>query len=391
MKLFEYEGKPLLKKKGIPIPKGSVATNLEEAKDVADTIGYPVVIKSQVLRGGRGKAGGIKFARDQFELVNVMNELLTSKLLGERIEKVLIEERLSVFRELYVGITLDPMASLPLLMVSAQGGMEIEEIAKTSPHMLLKRYLDPLGALKTHHVIDMVKRAGLTGQEMLEVAKIVLNLVNLYFKYDAVTAEINPLVVSSDGRVFAADCKVEIDDSAIFRVKEARTFERKEHALGPLEAEARAAGISYVELGEGNIGLIADGAGLGMASMDIISILGGKPANFLDLGGSATVEKTESALRIVLRTPDVQGIFINLFGGINNCEEMARGIANVIDEMKPIKTIVVKMRGHSQELGWPLLEGRQIPLVKFGTTEEAVTLLLKLMQKEDLINHGHIS
>jgi succinyl-CoA synthetase beta subunit len=383
MKLFEYEGKLLLKKRGIPIPKGSVVTNLEEARNAANKIGYPVAIKSQILRGGRGQAGGIKFARNQFELMNVTHQMLTSELLGERIERLLIEEKLSISGELYVGITFDPQASLPVLVISAQGGMDIENLAKTSPHSVFTKYLDPLKAKKIYHVIDMVKQIGLAGEEMLKVAKIVLELVDLFFKYDAIAAEINPLAISSDGRPFAADCKIEIDDSAIFRVKEVRAFERNEGELDPLETEAKAAGISYVKVGEGNIGLIADGAGLGMASMDIISILGGKPANFLDLGGNATVEKTASALRIVLRTPGVQGIFINLFGGINNCEEMARGISNVIDEMRPITTIVVKMRGHSQESGWHLLESRQIPLVKFGTTEEAVTLLLKLMQKEE--------
>ena len=383
MKLYEYEGKFLLKKRGIPTPRGFLATSLEEARNLASSIGYPVIIKSQVLRGGRGKAGGIKFAGKESELIDATNQLLSSGLSGERIDKLLIEERLSVRRELYVGITLDPRSSSPLLMFCARGGMDIEDIAKASPHLLSRRGLDPLEALKIHHMIDLVKRTGLAGQEMLEVAKITLNLINLYFKYEAITAEINPLVITSDGRLFAADCKVEIDDSAIFRVKEVKSFERKRDASDPLETEARSAGITCVRLGEGSIGLIADGAGLGMASVDIISILGGRPANFLDLGGNATVEKTASALRIVLKTPGIEGILINLFGGINNCEQMARGITNVIDEMKPDKKIVVKMRGHSQESGWHLLESRQIPLVKFGTTEEAVILLQELMQKEE--------
>ncbi|MHB8917066.1 MAG: ATP-grasp domain-containing protein, partial [Desulfocucumaceae bacterium] len=185
-----------------------------------------------------------------------------------------------------------------------------------------------------------------------------------------------------EGTVLAADSKIEIDDSALFRVKSVSCFKRKEEIPDPFEAEAKSFGVSYVGMGNGNIGLIAGGAGLGMASMDMISAYGGEPVNFLDLGGGATADKTAASLKIVLKTPGVRGILINLFGGINNCEHMANGIARVVDEIKPLQTIVVKMRGHSQEEGWAILEKRNIPLVKYGTTEEAVRLLMQEMKKE---------
>jgi succinyl-CoA synthetase beta subunit len=380
MRLYEYEGKLLLRKRGIPTPKGAIAATLDEAKQVADGIGYPVAVKGQILRGGRGKAGAIRFAANPRELMDAADQLLKATYFGESPEKLLIEERLCVDREFYAAITLDPAASLPVLMISAEGGMEIEEIASNSPDAFFKKDLSPLRSVKIHHLLDFVKKTGLNGPPLVQFAASIMRLAELYVEDDAITAEVNPFIWTADGRLLACDAKIEIDDSALFRVKEARAFQRKHEGITSLEAEATSAGLSYVRLGSGNIGLIAGGAGLGMATVDIISLLGGRPANFLDLGGNATVERTRAALSIVLRTPGVEGVLMNLFGGINNCEEMAKGIAKVLDEMKPSKIVVVKMRGHSQEKGWRLLEARKVPLIKFGTTEEAAGLLLQLMQ-----------
>ena len=381
MKLYEFEGKSLFRKMAIPTPRGYVASNLEEARSAANKVGYTVAVKSQVLGGGRGKAGGIRFARNEEELVGCVSQMLGKIWGDEEVERLLIEEKLSIAHEFYMGITLDPQASLPVLVISAQGGMDIEEVTQASPHRVFRKPLDPTETQRLYHMMGMVLETGLEGNEMVEVSKVLLNLVKCYFTYEAITAEINPLIIDPEGKVFAADSKLEIDDSALFRLREVSSFERSREAADPLEAEARVAGVSYVRMDKGNIGLIAGGAGLGMASMDMISAYGGVPANFLDLGGDATPGKTAMALRIVLKTSGVEGVLINAFGGINNCEAMARGIIQVIEEVNPPQTIVVKMRGHSQEEGWALLEAKDIPIVKFGTTQEAVILLLEEMGK----------
>jgi len=382
MKLYEFEGKALFRGMDIPTPRGYVAGTVEETKKAGKELGFPVVLKSQVLGGGRGKAGGIRFAQDEDELIHFRNEMLGTRYADETVEKLLIEEKISISRELYMGITLDPQVSLPVLMLSGHGGMDVEELAQKHPHKLLSRVLDPLEEQRPYHMTEMVLKAGLQGHEMVQVSAILLNLIKCYFAFEAVTAEINPLIIDRAGKAFAADAKVEIDDSALFRQRGASDFKRNRKPGNSLEAEAEDAGVSYVRMNGGNIGLIAGGAGLGMASMDMISAHGGEPVNFLDLGGDAIPSKTASALRIVLTTPGVEGVLINAYGGINNCEAMAKGIIQVIEELKPRQAIVVKMRGHSQEEGWTLLEGKKIPIVKFGTTEEAVMLLLKEIQKK---------
>jgi succinyl-CoA synthetase beta subunit len=383
MKLYEFEGKSLLRSMGIPTPRGGMATRIEEAVDVAEAVGYPVVVKCQLLRGGRGKTGGIQFAENQQELCSSVAALFHHGLSGEKVDRLLIEEKIAIAKEYYAGITFDPHTSTPLLMVSTQGGVDIEEIAVQCPEKLAQMHLDPLKTYRLHHMVNLVLHTGLQGTDMLQLATLLLQLVLSYFKFQAITAEINPVIVDTQERLFAADAKFEIDDSGLFRVPEARAFERTDEALTDLELEAKQHGLSYVELSDGNIGLIAGGAGLGMASMDMIAAHGGKPANFLDLGGDATRAKSADALRIVLKTPGVDGVFINVFGGINNCEQIALGLADVIDHVKSEKTIVVKMRGHSQEEGWALLESRNIPFVKFGTTEEAVVLLKKKMHAKE--------
>jgi len=382
MKLYEFEGKILFEKIGIPTPRGQVAVGLTEACDAAERIDYPVVVKSQVLSGGRGKAGGIKFAANRDELTRGVEELLGLEIGTEKVDKLLIEEQLDVAREFYLGITFDTQPAMPLLMVSAHGGMDIESVAKDTPDEIFKKQLDPLHTCRLHHMLAMAQKTGLSEAALVKVAEVLLKLVNGYFKYDAITAEINPLIIDAKGRVCAADAKMDIDDAALFRQPRIQNFERQASNVNPLEIEAQAAGVSYVRLSaEGNIGLIAGGAGVGMATMDTVYHYGGVPANFLDLGGIATAEKTAAALKIVLKTPGVQGVFLNAFGGINNCREMAEGVVRVIEELNPPQTIAVKMRGHSQEKGWALLAAREIPVVKYGTTEEGILLLLEEMEK----------
>jgi len=389
MKLYEFEGKSLLQKAGIPVPVGDVAASVTEAQAIADRLGLPVVLKGQVLGGGRGKAGGIRFAETRDQLAEAAARLLGMSLAGETVKTIRIEEKIAALSEFYMGITLDLEASLPVVMVSESGGIDIESVAKDTPQALYTIHLAPTRAFRLYHALELVSKTGLTGQMLTGVSGILLKLVHGYFRFEALTAEINPLIIAGDGRILAADAKIEIDDSALFRLPDVRAFVRAQAAADPLEAEAVAAGVSYVRLEGGNIGLISGGAGLGMASMDMIKKHGGAPANFLDLSGDATPERTAAALRVVLKTPGVEGVLLNVFGGINNCEQMALGIARVVDELKPAQAIAVKMRGHSQDEGWAILEKRNIPIVKYGTTEEAVVLLLDRMKRKGTGRSGH--
>jgi len=384
MKLYEFEGKALFRQMGIPTPEGNVATTLSEAREAAEALSFPLVVKSQVLSGGRGKAGGIKFAATMEELETQVTELLSSGFSGTSVRQVLIEEKLDIAKEFYMGITLDPQKSLPLLIVSSEGGVDIEKVSREMPEKLAQVHLDPLQDYRLDHMIPIIKETGVNGTGVLPLARVLLALVRCYTACQAITTEINPLVLDASGRAIAADSKIEIDDSGLSRVASMKSVTREDDTLDPLEREARSQGVSYVGMDGGNVGLIAGGAGLGMASMDMIAAHGNKPANFLDLGGDASEEKTATALRIVLKTPGVRGVLMNLFGGINNCEKMAKGIARVVDAEKPNQAIVVKMRGHSQDEGWAILEERNIPVVKFGTTGEAVMLLNETMKEREL-------
>lgn len=387
MKLYEFEGKSLFLKTGIPVPKGITVKSREQAASSIDSLTFPVAVKSQVLRGGRGKAGGIKFATDMQQMNGCVKALLDFDIQGEKVNKVLIEEKLSIVSEYYAGITFDPVRLLPLLIISAKGGVDIEKVAESSPDKVIKLHLDPMDLPKPFDIMNLVLKTEVTGKNMVQFSRTVMNLVNCYFKFDAVTAEINPLVIDEKGNAVAADAKFEIDDSALYRVLDVKNFHRSmEDVENPLEAEADKAGVSYVALGNGNIGLIAGGAGVGMATMDMVFEYGGEPVNFLDLGGSATPKKTADALKIVLSTPGVEGVFVNVFGGINNCQEMAQGISDVIEQINPEQKIVVKMRGHSQDAGWEILEAKKIPVIKFGTTEQGVKLLLDEMGEKGVKN-----
>ena len=377
MKLYEYEGKRLFRNMGIQTPEGEPVKTAEEACATAGRIGYPVVVKAQLLRGGRGKAGVVRFAENDAEALAIARELLAMKVGEEKIGTLLVEKKLTIDRELYAGITFDHATRGPVLLFSCLGGVDIESSAGD----LRQIGLDPFHAPQLHEILDLCKSAGLGGAPLRPVAEIIRKLVAGYFQYDALTAEINPLIVDASGRVYAADSKLELDDSAAYRHDLQLSSREAEEELDPFEADASRRGLAYVRLGSGNIGVIAGGAGLCMASMDIVAAAGGRPANFLDLGGGVSREKTSEALRMVLKTPGVEGVLMNLFGGINNCEVMAKGIEDVVRADAPRLPIVVKMRGHSQDEGWGILEKIDIPIVKFGTTEEAVSILLDAVDR----------
>lgn len=378
MNLLEYQGKELLAARGVPVPPGRVALTPEEAEAAAATLQGPVMVKAQVQSGKRGKAGGVKSARTPDEAKAVAEAILPMQIGGRPVEAVLVEKKLAVARELYAGITISPRDRSAVVMFSAQGGMEIEEVAARNPEALATLQVDGYRPIWYHAFLDLVKSTGVTGLVLPKVANLVYRLVKMALEMDASLAEINPLVITEEGQVVAADAKVVIDDAALFRHAD---FQRNTPSgLSPLEMEARAAKLAYVPLAGGQMGVIAGGAGLALATMDTISALGSRPANFLDVGGGVSQEGMSAALRIVAATPGVEGILINVFGGINNCAVMARGIASVLDSDGLSVPLVVKMRGHSQEEGWATLAIRGVEVVKYGTTGEAVTQLLAQMK-----------
>jgi len=381
MKLYEYEGKKIFQDCGIKIPSNQIVESESDVSKIADRLQYPVFVKSQILSGGRKKSGGVKKASNEKELLQSIQDIFSTNFNDEPIQKVLVEGSLEIEKEIYAGITVDHISSMPLLLFSMYGGIEIEELAANSPEYLFQMNLEPNKVYYLYDMMDFLSGCDVDNIIKRDIAQTLLKLISVYFTYDCITAEINPLCLTSGNDLYAADSKMEIDDSALFRHPEIESFEARDHTLSELELAAKRQGIAYIRLGKGNIGLIAGGAGLGMATMDMISHFGGQPANFLDLGGNATQEKTAGALRLVLETPGIQGVLINVFGGINNCYEMARGVIEVYDSMEPWQSMVVKMRGHSQKEGWDLLEKRGIPLVKYGTTSDAVKILMDSLKE----------
>jgi succinyl-CoA synthetase beta subunit len=376
MRLFEHEGREIFAKYGIKVSSAVLVRSVEEALKAVEALGYPVVVKAQVLTGGRGKAGGVRIAANQAELIEHTGRILGLVIQGEKTESVLLSEKIEIAQELYAGVTFDPQNGLPALMFSTSGGVDIEEVARTTPEKVLTMHLPPTQPVRAFRIVDFLRGSGLQVELLPKVSQVMQKLVEAFHGSDATTAEINPLVITPQGEVVAIDAKMVIDDSALARQQITPRFE----AGTPLEARARNGGLNYVQL-EGNIAVLGSGAGLAMATMDMISHYGAKPACFLDTGGGISSEKMAEAFRICLATPGVKGVLVNAFGGINNCEWMGRGLANVIDEDKPTAKILVKMRGHSQDEGWKLLEDRNIPIVKFGTTEEAVVQIVGLVGK----------
>ena len=379
MDCYEFEGKRLFEKYGIPVPFGEVARARESALRIFRSINGPSAVKAQVLSGKRGKAGGILFAGTERDLCICAGSLLLKKINEEEVRYLLIEEKLDIQSEFYLGITIDPFLKKPVVLFSEAGGMDIESIVEMDPAKLFRTRAfrgmtksECYGSLPSLGTLDLVT--------LEKLAEMIERLARLFFEIDATTAEINPLVLCRDGRFVAADSKVVIDDSALFRQGDLGLMERADDSLDEQTRLAKEYGLAFVPLDEeGDIGTIAGGAGLALATMDTVRHYGGRPANFLDVGGGVTEEQMEMAVRIVLSKKGLRGVIINVFGGINNCEVMASGIKKGLLGME-IPRIVVKMRGHSQEEGWEIMESQGIPVVKLGTTEDAVRSLLSLIR-----------
>lgn len=352
MRLHEYQSKQLFSKYGIPIPRGRVATNSGDAKQIAEELGGRVVVKSQVLVGGRGKAGGIRLAKSPEETNELAALILGMEIKGLPVRKVLIDEAVNIAQEIYLGITNDRQSRSPVMIASAAGGIEIEEVARLTPEKIIRTRIDPMLGLRDYQVRNIAVSIDLPRELWRSFLPIAHGLWAAYQENDATLAEINPLVITSDKRLMALDGKMDIDDNALFRHHD--LAERRDIDVeAPAEIEARKFGLAYIKL-DGEIGCMVNGAGLAMASMDIIKLYGGEPANFLDIGGGASAEKVAAALRIILSDQNVKVVLINIFGGITRCDEVARGILSAMKEVKPKAPMVVRL------VGTNAAEGRQL-------------------------------
>ena len=379
MKIHEYQAKDILARYGIPIQPGRVASTPEEAEEIAREIGGPVVIKAQVYVGGRGKAGGIQFGDTPEEARAAAAKVLGMDIKGLTVEKVLVVSKLEIKEEYYLGIILDRKSQAPVVMVSKAGGIDIEEVAATTPEKIIKQPIDMRWGLRPFEARDILARAGLPHQVIGKGGAILTALAKAFIESDASLAEINPLALTADGQVQAADAKILIDDNGLFRQKEYASWAESEES-NPLEFEAKQEGLTYVKL-DGDIGVIGNGAGLVMTTLDMVARVGGKPANFLDIGGGAKAEIMRKALTFVARDPQVKGILVNIFGGITRGEEVAKGVIMAQADLPKGMPIVVRLSGTGAEEGKELL--RQHAGLDWGKDmREAAQKIVAIVGKE---------
>jgi len=368
MKIHEYQAKAILRDGGVPVPAGEVADTPAAARAIAERLGGRVVVKAQVHAGGRGKAGGIKIADDPGGAEVAARAILGMRLKtpqtppeGIEVRKVLVEEASSVARELYLSVTLDRARASHVVMASEAGGMEIEEVAARHPEKIIREWAHPALGLQDFQARRVALGIGLGGEQFKQGVGLIRNLFRLYLAKDCSLAEINPLVVTKDGRVLALDAKLNFDDNALYRHPEVVAL-RDLHEEDPLDVEASKFNLNYIRL-TGNVGCMVNGAGLAMATMDIIKLAGGEPANFLDVGGGASAEQIENAFRILSSDPSVKAVFINIFGGILRCDRLAEGMIAAVKKLGLRLPVVVRMEGTNVELGKKMLAESGLSLV----------------------------
>ena len=356
MKLQEYVGKDLLRQAGVPVPAGEVAETPEQAEQIAQRLG-PVAVKAQVLVGGRGKAGGIKVASMPEEARRAAEQILGMDLKGLKVAHVLVEQRVQMDKEYYAGITLDRSKHRFILMLSSMGGVDIEEVAAGHPEAIVRTWIDPAYGLQGYQIREAMFAAGFDGSAFKELERIIAGLSQVLEDNDAMLAEINPLAVTDDGKAIAADAKVDIDDSALYRHPELAAY-KSDAVSDPIERHAAHQGLPYVKL-DGNIGVIGNGAGLVMMTLDIIKAVGGRPANFLDIGGGARADVVRKAIETVLLDPRVEGIVMNIFGGITRGDEVARGLLAAAGTLDIRVPIAIRLAGTREAEGREVLQGSQ--------------------------------
>lgn len=359
MKLHEYQSKRIFAQYGVPIPNGEVATTPAEAKAIAEKLGGRVVVKSQVLVGGRGKAGGVKLANDAADAEAVAQKILGMDIKGLTVEKVLIDEAADIQKEIYLGIVIDRAVHKPVFIASAEGGVEIEIVARENPDAIIRLAVDPLLGMTDFQARKLAFELRLRGKLINQFVKIAKGLYQAFVDSDASLAEINPLVVTGEEKLLAVDGKMLLDDSALYRhpnLEAMRDLQEEDDS----ERIAREAGLSFVKL-DGEIGCMVNGAGLAMATMDIVKHYGAEPANFLDIGGGAKAEKVAAALRIILADPKVTAVLFNIFGGITRCDEVANGILEALQEVKTEIPMVARLVGTNEEEGRAILQAANFP------------------------------
>lgn len=378
MKLHEYQSKDLLARHSVPVPRGEVTRDPAEAKVIAEQFGGKVVVKAQVLMGGRGKAGGVKLFDGAQAAADFTKEIIGKRLVsiqnpaGMVVDKVLVAEQIDIAEEYYLSILMDRAAAKLVVMISKEGGMDIEEVAATNPGAIVKVHVDPAWGLSDYELREAVAKANIPAPARSQMISMIKKLVKVYLDADADMIEINPCALTPEGKLLAADAKVSIDENALYRQLEYQET-ADDSAEDPIEAEAARRGIAYVKL-DGDVGIIGNGAGLVMCSMDEVKAAGGQPADFLDVGGGAQAERVKSCVELVMMDPNVKGILINIFGGITRCDEVANGILQAFDELNIDIPVVARIEGTAAEEGRAILSGSKI--MPAQSMQEAATKIV---------------
>jgi succinyl-CoA synthetase beta subunit len=383
MKIHEYQAKSILNQYGVRIPRGEVAETAEKAYEIAKDIGPKVVVKAQIHAGGRGKGGGVKLANTPEEAQERAQEIIGMNLVthqtgpeGKLVKKILVEEAMDIAKELYIGIVIDRAKEAPVVMASSEGGMEIEKVAAETPELIFKEYINPATGFLPFQARKLAFQLGLEGDTFKQAVKFLLTLYKAFESTDASLAEINPLLITGQGDVLALDAKMNFDDNALVRhpnIKEMRDLDEEE----PLEVEASKFDLNYIKL-DGNVGCMVNGAGLAMATMDIIMYSGGMPANFLDVGGGVSEEAVKNAFKILISDKDVKAALINIFGGIVRCDLVANGIVKAARELELNIPMVVRLEGTNVELGKKILEDSDLAFFSASSMKEAAEKVVPL-------------
>src|SRR3954453_14066946 len=384
MKIHEYQGKAILAPYGVPIPRGEMTTSAAEAGAIARRLGGAVsVVKAQIHAGGRGKGGGVKVVKSAEEAEKVASQILGMQLVthqtgpaGQKVNRILVEEGLQIARELYFGRLIDRATQSPVLMASSAGGMDIEEVAEKTPHLILKEYVDPGIGLPGFQARKLAFGIGLEGAQVGQAVKLLQALYSAFIGTDASLIEINPLIVTTEGNLLALDAKVTFDDNAMFRHKDFPAL-RDTDEEDPLEVEASKYSLNYIRL-DGTIGCMVNGAGLAMATMDIIKLAGGEPANFLDVGGGANAEQIRNAFKILMSDANVKAVLLNIFGGILRCDVLAQGVIAAVKELGVPVPIVIRMEGTNVEEGKRLLKESKMNFTTADSMDEAAARVVSL-------------